>query len=814
MRGNTLTRRTALSRAPLAAAIWLAIGSTVAIAQDSAPAADAEKKSEQKKDDGAVLETITVTAQKRTENLQEVPISLQVLGTETLEELNIGDFDDFAVLLPSVSIDSGGPGFTRVYMRGVASGENGNHSGPQPSVGMYLDEQPITTIVGALDVHVYDMERVESLAGPQGTLYGASSQAGTIRLISNKPDPTAFAAGYGVEVNTVEHGGNGFVTEGFVNLPINESTALRVVGWDKRDAGFVDNVYGERTFPSSGITDDNADLVNDNYNDYKTIGARAALKIDFNDSWSVTPTIMTQRQKQRGIYGYEEAVGDLEVFQTYPERVEDDWRQLALTVQGKVGNFDLTYAFAHLKRDVEGESDYSDYGYWYDTLFGYGTYFYDDNGDLVNPSQYIQSEDGYRKRSHELRIASPAEDRLRFVAGVFWQQQSHDIQQRYKVDDLASDLSVTGWEDTIWLTKQVRQDHDEAIFGELSYDLTEQFTATVGVRSFKAENSLQGFFGFARGYSSQSSQLPERRYGEAGCAAVYGDDASQWEDFHGAPCNQFQKSADESDWLGRVNLSYTFDPEHMVYATWSEGYRPGGINRRGTLPPYVSDFLTNWEAGWKTSWADNSVIWNGAVFQEDWEDFQFSLLGLNGLTEIKNAAQARIRGLESDLTWAATYNLRLSGGIAVYNAELTDNYCGFTDDNGVPVTVCDEPEAPSGTRLPISAKFKGNVSARYSWDGEMEPFFMATVSHEGKRESDLRLETRAILGDLPAYTTLDLSAGFNWNTWNIDVFLKNATDERAQFSRSVQCPESVCGEQRYISTNQPRTLGIRVSQEF
>jgi outer membrane receptor protein involved in Fe transport len=548
---GTLTRRTALSRAPLAAAIWLAIGSTVAIAQDSAPAADAEKKSEQKKDDGAVLETITVTAQKRTENLQEVPISLQVLGTETLEELNIGDFDDFAVLLPSVSIDSGGPGFTRVYMRGVASGENGNHSGPQPSVGMYLDEQPITTIVGALDVHVYDMERVESLAGPQGTLYGASSQAGTIRLISNKPDPTAFAAGYGVEVNTVEHGGNGFVTEGFVNLPINESTALRVVGWDKRDAGFVDNVYGERTFPSSGITDDNADLVNDNYNDYKTIGARAALKIDFNDSWSVTPTIMTQRQKQRGIYGYEEAVGDLEVFQTYPERVEDDWRQLALTVQGKVGNFDLTYAFAHLKRDVEGESDYSDYGYWYDTLFGYGTYFYDDNGDLVNPSQYIQSEDGYRKRSHELRIASPAEDRLRFVAGVFWQQQSHDIQQRYKVDDLASDLSVTGWEDTIWLTKQVRQDHDEAIFGELSYDLTEQFTATVGVRSFKAENSLQGFFGFARGYSSQSSQLPERRYGEAGCAAVYGDDASQWEDFHGAPCNQFQKSADESDWLGQ-----------------------------------------------------------------------------------------------------------------------------------------------------------------------------------------------------------------------------------------------------------------------
>jgi outer membrane receptor protein involved in Fe transport len=808
MRGKKTTRHPNLSRTQLAAAIWLAIGGTVALAQDTAPADEAQKEG------STVLETITVTAQKRTENLQEVPISLQVLGTDTLEELNVGDFDDFAALLPSVSIDSGGPGFTRVYMRGVASGENGNHSGPQPSVGMYLDEQPITTITGALDVHVYDMERVESLAGPQGTLYGASSQAGTIRLISNKPDPSGFAAGYGVEVNSVSHGGSGFVTEGFVNLPLSEAAALRVVGWKKRDAGFIDNVYGERTFPTSGITDDNADLANDDYNDYKTHGARAALKLDFNENWSVTPTLMAQNQRSRGIYGYEESIGELEVFQTYPERFEDDWRQMALTVQGKIGNFDLTYAFAHLKRDVDGESDYSDYGYWYDTLFGSGAYIYDDVGELLNPSQYIRSADGYKKRSHELRIASPAEDRLRFVAGVFWQQQSHDILQRYMIDGLSSDLSVTGWADTIWLTKQVRQDHDEAIFGEVSYDLTEQLTATVGVRSFKAENSLEGFYGMSRAYLPQSSRPPSQRYGEEGCEFLYGPDSSQWADYQGAPCMQFQKNTEEDDWLGRFNLSYQFDPDHMAYFTWSEGYRPGGINRRGSLPPYVSDFLTNWEVGWKTSWADNSLIWNGAVFQEDWEDFQFSLLGLNGLTEIKNAAQARIRGLETDLTWAATYSLRVGAGVAIYDTELTENYCGFTDDDGVPVTVCDEPEAPRGTRLPVSAKFKGNVNARYTWDSDMEPFFQATLVHEGKRESDLRLATRELLGELPAYTTLDLAVGFKWNAYNIDFFLKNATDERAQFSRYVQCPEDVCGEQRYVSTNQPRTFGVRFSQEF
>ncbi|MBK8286914.1 MAG: TonB-dependent receptor [Ahniella sp.] len=781
----------ALGRAPLAAAIWLAF-SGFAFAQDEAAPADEERKDE------SVLEAITVTAQKRTENLQEVPISMQVLGTEALEEMNVGDFDDIAVLLPSVSIDSGGPGFTRVYMRGVANGENGNHSGPQPSVGMYLDEQPITTITGALDVHIYDIERVEALAGPQGTLYGASSQAGTIRVITNKPDASAFAAGYGLEANKISAGGFGHVGEGYLNLPVNENLAIRLVGWTKEDAGYIDNIYGERTYPSSGIVGNNAGFVEDDYNNVQTSGARAALKLDFNEDWSISPSIIAQRRRQNGLFAYDEGLGELNISHGYPEKADDDWIHSALTVQGRIGHFDLTYASAHLKRAIESETDYSDYGFWYDTLFGYGTYFVDDNGDLVNPAQYIQAEDRFKKRSHEIRLASPSDERFRFVVGTFWQQQSHDIQQRYRIDNLAEAISVPGWEDTIWLTKQVRQDHDEALFGEMSYDLTETLTATVGARFFKAENTLKGFFGFGAGYSSGT--------GEAACF--------DQTDFNGAPCVNLDKGTEEDDWLGRFNLTWQFLPDKMIYGTWSEGYRPGGINRRGTLPPYVSDFLTNTELGWKTSWADNTVTWNGAVFQEDWEDFQFSLLGLNGLTEIKNANQARIRGLESDLVWAASYNLRLSGGISILDAELSENYCGFTDEFGNPVSVCADPEAPAGTRLPISAEFKGNVSARYTWDTEREPYFMATIVHEGDRESDLRIEERNILGRLPSYTTLDLSAGFRWNDMKIDFFLRNATDEVAQFSRFVQCPETVCGEQRYITVNQPRTFGVRFSQEF
>jgi outer membrane receptor protein involved in Fe transport len=171
------------------------------------------------------LEEIVVTAQKRTEDLQSVPLSIQAFSTQRLQDLNIQRFDDYVRFMPSVSYQTLGPGFAAVYMRGVASGGDGNHSGSLPSVGIYLDEQPITTIQGALDVHLYDIQRVEALAGPQGTLYGASSQAGTLRIITNRPDASAFDASYGLEVNSVDGGGLGYLAEGMVNLPINDRAA-------------------------------------------------------------------------------------------------------------------------------------------------------------------------------------------------------------------------------------------------------------------------------------------------------------------------------------------------------------------------------------------------------------------------------------------------------------------------------------------------------------------------------------------------------------------------------------------------------------
>jgi outer membrane receptor protein involved in Fe transport len=833
------------ARSALAVAVCLAI-SSAAMAQD-APA-DPPKPEDKP---AAGLGTVTVTAQKREENLQKVPISINVLGTQTLEQHNVNSFEDAVRLLPSVSFNTFGPGFGQVYMRGVANGGDGNHSTSLPSVGVYLDEQPVTTIQGPLDIHMYDISRVEALAGPQGTLYGASSQAGTVRIITNKPDPSAFAAGFGVEITSVSNGGIGHVAEGFVNMPLSPSTALRAVVWHKEDAGYIDNKFGHRTYPTwddytgGNGTIDNEGLAKDNYNEVESIGGRVQLRLDINDNWSITPGLMGQRTDAGGTFQYDPVVGDLALTHFRPELSDDSWHQASLTVQGRIGNFDLTYAFAYLDRHDETESDYSDYALWYDTIYGYGAYWYDNNYDIIDPSQYIQGKDKYLKTSHELRIASDADERFRFVAGVFLQDQFHDIEQRYKIDNLNDALEIKGWSDTIWLTKQERRDRDRAIFGEFTYDFTDKLTGTAGFRHFKAHNGLQGFFGFGNGYSPtpDPADYPggvndpdyirafERAQGEAKCEILYGPDKSQWENFNGAPCFMLDKEVRESGTLYRGNLTYEITDKHLIYGTYSEGYRPGGVQRRGTLPNYKADFLTNWEFGWKTSWADNRLIWNGAVFREEWKNFQFAVLGQNGLTDIRNAAQAQITGLEMDMTWAATYNLTFTAGGAWYNAELTEDYCGTIDANEEPITDCSDPLAPEGTQLPVTPRFKANLTGRYTWDiGDMEAHLAGTVLHEGRRYSDLRLYERELIGDMPAYTSFDFSFGVKKDNWAVDLFVKNAFDERGQIGRFYQCSEAVCGNdvsgavyppppgyengQVYIIPTQPRTVGVRFSMDF
>lgn len=781
----------------------------------------------------ATVSELVVTAQKREENVQRVPLSIQLLTNQRLEQLQVENFNDYVKFLPSVSFSAsslsgttgGAPGIGNVYMRGVASGNDGNHSGSLPSVGVYLDEQPITTIGGALNIHVYDIARVESLAGPQGTLYGASSEAGTLRIITNQPELGVFKASYDAEGNTVDHGGQGDVLNGMVNVPVGDKVAIRLVGWQEHDAGYISNVDGTyvaggiidgvRTFPTSGATE--TVRAQKDYNTVDTVGGRAEMKINLDDNWTLEPMLMGQSEKTNGDFAYDPNIGDLEVSHFRPEYMHDRWYQAAMTIRGEISNFDLVYSGGYMSRRISSSSDYSDYAFFYDQLYGYGAYFTDNAGNPIDPTQQILAEDHFTKQSHEFRVSTPQDWRLRAVAGVFYERQTHFIQQNYEINGLADSLSVTGWPNTLWLTEQERTDRDYAAFGEATFDITSKLSITGGMRVFKADNALVGFFGFSSGFSSHT--------GESQCFApnMVGN----------GPCTNLDKSVSETGETHKVNLTYKFDDSRMVYFTYSTGFRPGGVNRRSTIPPYLPDYLINYEVGWKTSWLDGRLRFNGALYDDDWNDFQFSVLGLNSFTEIRNAGQANIKGAETDITFRPDDHWSFNASGAYTDAKLTQDYCGVNDPaTGLPVTVCpgpldpNPPQAPAGTRLPLTPKFKGDATARYEFDlGHVRAHLQAAATYQGPSWPDLRVEApnpvtgvfqplRSALGQQRAFATLDLNAGLAHGNWFFDLSLLNATDTRADLYRFAECTPQVCGAEPYIVTNRPRTLAIKFGQNF
>lgn len=765
---------------------------------------------------------IIVTANKRAQDMQDVPASITALGTEALEQLGVSELQDAVKFIPSVTIQTAGPGFSQVYFRGVASGENANHSTSQPTVGTYLDEMPITTIQGALDIHAYDLARVEALAGPQGTLYGASSMAGTIKLVTNQPDYGSAYGAMDVELNSVAHGGIGGTVEGFYNAPLSGSAAVRVVGWYRKDAGYIDNIPGSRTYATSGITHTNAPFVEEDYNEVDTYGARLALGIELDDSWTIRPTLMGQVQNAEGSFAQERSTAvndDLQTVQYNAEYSKDKWLQAAMTIEGKLGNWDLVVTGGHLWRKDEVASDYSDYAYFYDALYGYGSYFYDNNGDLINPNQYIRGGDRYRRMFGEIRVASPAEAPLRFIGGVFAQRQTHFITQNYIIDNLTDLFTVPGTESDIWLTQQKRVDRDYAAFGELSFDVTDSLTLLAGARLYNYKNSLQGFFGFSDNYSSKT-----------GVAACFADPIVD-----DSPCTNVDKTTSDTSAIYKLNATYKLSPDALVYATWSQGFRPGGVNRRGTLPPYGPDKLNNYEIGWKTNFGD--FRFNGAVYQIDWNGIQLSFLGANGLSEVRNAGVARIRGVELDLGYNAG-GFSFNVGASYNDAEIRRDFCKIAvpsfdctqdvdlDGSGA-IDASNEENAllaPSGTRLPVTAKFKANAVARYefplgSWDAHIQ----GALAHTGSRRSDLRTFENGLKGTLDAYTTLDFAIGAEMDNLRFELFANNLFDERGVVNTGIQCVETTCGDPDGISSTggvfydtviKPRIIGIRAGIDF
>lgn len=782
-----------LHRTPLSRSISYALASTAMAATIAGPAMAAN-----------ALEEVVVTAQKRTENLQKVAVSIQVLGNEQLENLQVKGFDDYILFMPTVSYTSDGPGYGQIYMRGIASGGDGVHSGSMPSVGVYLDEQPVTTINQILDIHIYDIERIETLSGPQGTLYGQGSQAGTLRIITNKPVIGEFQAGYDIYGDTISHGGSGFGLDGFVNIPINDNMAARLVAWYQDEAGWIDNVEGELHYLGSGFVNNNSALVDDDFNTAKTAGFRGQLKIDLNENWTVTPSINYQDADVNGSWqeNPEYTGGKHQTSVFFPAWQDENWYQATLTVDGDIGDLNLVYAGAYLDRDVESAYDYSGYAEYLES-FGY-CYYYDANGDCADPSQYVYGDENFNRNSHEIRLQSSPEGQVRWVTGLFYQRQEHLFDLQWRVPAMNPADSVVPGGDVTWQTYQRRVDKDAALFGEAYIDMGSFLTWTLGARYFEYDNSLYGFNGFighCTGYYDESGDFVEDQ--ENG--------TPQFPCFNTGILDDVSRG---DDMAYKASLEWRLTDDKMIYATWSEGFRAGGVNRARVpgIPKYEPDFVQNYEIGWKTQWADGTLRFNGAAYVIDWNDFQYGFLDftVSNLTIIQNVGNSRTKGLEFDLDWAPIDNLLLKLSGSFNDAKLSEPFWRNDEDriNELP------PDSPKNTPMPYVPELQYTFIGRYTFDAGTWPIFAQVAwAYRDGSWTDLQVsnERRRYMD---SFGVLNLSTGIERDNWSITLYGNNVTNERGvtnYVDPGYDSPSGVDDRTNYIK---PSSYGIRWSQRF
>jgi len=788
------------SKTPLSKAITLAISTSFMSTAIVVPAFAQDANT-----DNFALEEVIVTAAKQTQSLQDIPISVHVMSEKQLQDLQVKGFSDYMLYMPTVSYTSAGPGFGQVYMRGIASGGDGVHSGSMPSVGVYLDEQPITTINQILDIHVYDIARIEVLSGPQGTLYGQGSQAGTIRIITNKPVLEESESAYDIYVDTVKSGDLGYGFDGLINIPIGDRAAIRLVGWYQKTGGYIDNVPHTINYGASGIERTNSDVIKENTNQAKTAGVRALLRIDLNDNWTLTPGIMYQKSEVEGYWGQNTTIPEkLSSIRFYDEYNDEDWYQASLTLEGKIGNMDLVYAGAYLDRNTNSQYDYSGYAEYLEDLYGYYGYYclyYDALGGCAEGSQFVDGDENFNRISQEVRLSSDQDQRLRWIAGLFYQKQEHLFDLQWVVPDMNPADSVVENGVTTWQTNQLRIDRDKAAFGEIYFDITDKWTIMGGARYFDFENSLFGFNGFIRhctGFTDADGNFTEDPAG-----------TPQFPCFNTGILDDVAKGNDISY---KANLEYKVTDDSMIYVTYSQGFRAGGVNRARVpgIPKYQPDFVDNYEFGWKTQFMDNRIRFNGAIYIVDWNDFQFGFLDftVSNLTIIQNVGNSQTKGIEWDLDYAASENLTLSFSGSYNDAKLQEDFWRSEADEeaGLPAT------SPKGTEMPYVPPLQLTGLGRYTFTiGDMPSFAQVAVSYVDSAWNNLEVDNRQ---KMDAYTVVNLSTGIERDNWSLTLYANNVLDKRGQVDILDPGYFSPSGVDYNENIIRPRSFGVRWSQRF
>ena len=423
------------------------------------------------------LEEIIVTARKREESLLSIPQEIQAIGQQQIEQANLNTVDDIARFVPSLSYNATTPGRGTIYFRGVA--DDSSSFIADASAAIYLDEQPLTQSSLQPEIRLVDIERIEALPGPQGTLYGASSQAGTLRYITNKPDPAGFETNVSLEGTSVDDGEVGYDLSAVLNLPLSENMAVRLVGFTAHEAGFIDNVLGT----SLGGTFDNADVVDDDINGIDYSGGRAAFRWLPNDEWTVDVGVVYQKMKANS-YSEDNVLRsgrELAVVRFFDESRDDEWVQTSLTLQGDLGWGQFTSATSYFTRSIEYHQDNTDYTFYLTGLSGLGPYYaHYDLGPDPRGLGWSDSPDA-RRVAQEFRLQGET-GRMTWLAGLFYERVHDGFSFFTRVEDYEDTPGFDFWatyydvqpgttDNSFYHAKNDQITEQYAAFGELGFSL-------------------------------------------------------------------------------------------------------------------------------------------------------------------------------------------------------------------------------------------------------------------------------------------------------------------------------------------------------
>jgi len=667
---------------------------------------------------GALAEVI-VTAQRRVENVQDVPITIQALTSETLTQLNVQTFDEFIKYLPNVTQSSQGPAQGEIFMRGLSVGGGGNQGGGTtgafPAVAIYLDEQSGQLPGRNLDVYAADLERIEVLEGPQGTLFGGGALSGVLRYITNKPKINVTEGSLTASYGVTAHGDPNSSIHAVINLPIvQDHLAVRGVVYNDRQGGYINNVpstftragtdeglarYNGGVVPTNSPSINNFNVVANQLNPVTYTGVRVELLYKINDDWDALLSQSYQNMNAQGVF-YQmpfssegvtfnnlgapigsQPLSPLSVTLFNPSFDQDKFDNTALVVSGEIGALKLVYSGAYLVRNVEQVQDYTNYargvfGYYYQCA-GYSTN--PATGQCYTPSTVWRESLRNVHQSHELRLSTPDTWRIRGLVGAYWEKYNivDNTQWTYVTVPTCSPtglnvncyLPLQPWPGSPQFTPlpatgffdDVERGYRQlAEFASLDIDVIPKvLTVTGGVRHFKYDsNETGGDVGSF--YCKQFA--PTTYFGF--CQSPFGTDFSLRQTLESNTGNR-----------ARGNVSWHIRPDFLLYYTWSQGFRAGTFNRSTSchlkdaagvnqfcIPAVtVPDNVTNNEIGWKSEWFDHRLQLNGAVYQEYWDNAQTGFFdpqgGLGNLAFATNGPTYRVRGVESLILARVTQGL-------------------------------------------------------------------------------------------------------------------------------------------------------------